>query len=417
MRALLFHPTVPRYALTRALGAVRPSAYLGRTSPLQYRDVPDPPLPGDDWVRVAVRLGGICGSDLHLVRLEASPATSAYTSFPFVPGHENVGTIIETGRAVEGLAIGQRVTVEPVLPCITRGIAPPCPNCAAGDYNRCLRVTEGHLSAGLMIGACRDTGGSWGEFFVAHRSQVLPVPDDVSDEGALLAEPMACALHPLLRNPPPDGATVLIIGGGVIGQCAVASLRAMGSRARVLALVKYRFQEAMARRLGADITIRLGPGDAHYETVAEITGGTLRRPILGKRVLIGGADLTIECVGSSRSLDDALRLTRPGGRVLLLGLAAIPRGVDWTPIWLNELHVTGSYVYALEGWQGGRRRTMEIVLDWMAGGTLDVAHLVTQRFPLSAYRQAIETATRKAKSAAFKVALHPSEVLRGPSSP
>ena len=77
MKALVFHPTIPRFAITKALSAVNLQALWGSFSPLQYREIPEPPLPGDDWVRVAVRLGGICGSDLHTIHLDASPSISA----------------------------------------------------------------------------------------------------------------------------------------------------------------------------------------------------------------------------------------------------------------------------------------------------------------------------------------------------
>ena len=406
MKAILFNPTIPRFLVTKVLSAVSRAAVWGPTSPLQYRDIAEPPLPGEDWVRVGVRLGGICGSDLHTIHLDTSPAMSALTSFPFVLGHENAGTVLEVGRGVPALRPGQRVTVEPALPCVARGV-PLCRNCAAGRYNVCLRTTEGHLSPGLMVGACRDTGGSWSAAFVAHHSQVLPVPDGVTDECALMAEPMACAVHPLLASPPPDQSTVLVIGGGVIGQCAIAAVRVIGSGARVIALVKYPFQGDAARRLGADTVVLLRRGDRYFDEVADAVGGTLRRPMIGRRVLIGGADLTIECVGSGRSLDDALRLTAPGGRVILLGLAAVPSGVDWTPIWWKELRVTGSYIYAVEQWQGRAARTMELVLEWMAQGTLRLGDLLTHRFPLHAYRYALQTAMGKARSKAFKVVFEP----------
>src|SRR5439155_13569868 len=94
--------------------------------------------------------------------------------------------------------------------------------------------------------------------------------------------------------------------------------------------------------------------------------------MIGRRVLIGGADLTVECVGSGRSLDDALRLTAPGGRVILLGLAAVPSGVDWTPIWWKELRVTGSYVYGIEQWQG---RTAKIGVQKMESTRLNSSHV------------------------------------------
>lgn len=407
MKALTFHPTIPRFVATKFLGTLRREALWGRFAPLQLRDIPDPRLPADDWVRVAVRLGGICGSDLHTIQLDASPALSALTSFPFVLGHENVGTIAEVGGGVRDLRPGQRVTVEPTLPCLARGLADPCPPCAAGDYNLCLRVAEGHLAPGLMIGACRDTGGSWASNFVAHRSQVFPVPEGVSDENALLAEPLAVAAHAIVTYRPADTETVLVVGGGVIGQCAIAALRASGSRARIIALVKYAYQGEGARRSGADEVVRLQRGDGHYPAIADIVRGRLRRPMMGKRLLLGGADLTLECVGSARSIDDSLRLTRPGGRVVILGLASWARSVDWTPVWLKELQVTGSYIYRWESWQGRRVRTMDIALEWLARGQADLGHLVTHRFPLEEFRQALRTAMGRAATRAFKVVFQP----------
>lgn len=406
MKAITFNPTIPRFLATKLLSRTRREASWGRFAPLQFQDIPEPRLPGDDWVRVQVRLGGICGSDLHTIHLDTSPALSAFSSFPFVIGHENVGVITEVGRGAGGLAVGRRVTVEPTLPCAARGFEPPCANCVRGDYNLCLRTTDGHVSPGLMIGACRDTGGSWGENFVAHRSQVFPLPDGVNDENALMAEPLACAVHPIVTYRPSDRDTVLVIGGGVIGQCAIAALRAAGTGARIIALVKHPFQGEMARRLGASEVVRLRRGDGHYAELAELVGGVLRRPVIGRRVLIGGADLTLECVGSPQSIDDALALTRPGGRVVILGLAS-QAGVDWTSVWLKELQITGSYIYRWENWQGRRVRTMEIALDWLARRALDLSPLVTHRFRLDDYRRALQTATGKASSQAFKVVFAP----------
>jgi threonine dehydrogenase-like Zn-dependent dehydrogenase len=404
MRALVFHPTVPRYLATRAVGSAWEAAYWSGLSPLRLREVPDPPLPGPEWVRVRVRMGGICGSDLHLVTLQTSPSASAFASFPFVPGHENVGHVVEVGSAVADLEPGQRVVVEPVLPCRARGIRPPCPPCQQGDYHLCVRTTDGHLSPGLMVGACRDTGGSWGETFVAHRSQVIPLPPTVSDENALMSEPAACALHALMRWPPRDGDTVVVVGGGVIGQAVVACLRAMGCGARVVVLAKYPYQAEQARALGADHTVQLQGADGHYEALADLLGARVRRPMLGKRVLVGGAPVVVDCVGSGRSLDDSLRLAGPKGTVVVLGLASLPRGVDWTPVWLKELRVVGSYAYAVERWQGHPVRTLELVVRWMAEGKLDLSGLVTHRFPVGSYREALRAALGKSTTRAFKVA-------------
>lgn len=404
MRALAFHPTVPRYLLTRAAGVAWTSAYWSSLSPLRLRDLPDPPLPGPDWVRVRTRLGGICGSDVHLVTLHASPSTSPFASFPFVPGHENVGVVVETGNGVRDLKPGQRVVVEPPLPCRVRGLPEVCDPCRVGDYHLCLRTTEGHLSPGLMVGACRDTGGSWGENFVAHRSQVLPLGDGVSDFNALLSEPAACALHALLRWMPAESDTVLVVGGGAIGQAVVACLRALGSGARVVALVKYPFQAERALQMGANHAVRLAGQDGHYDALADLLGARLVKPMLGKRSVVGGARLVVDCVGSARSLDDSLRLAGPKGTVVVLGLASLPKGVDWTPVWLKELRVVGSYAYAVDNWKGQRVRTLELVLRWMEEGRLDLSSLVTHTFPIRNYRGALRTVLGKAGVRAFKVA-------------
>lgn len=409
MRALVFHPTLPRYAATTILRSVSRSALWGRFGALHLRDVAEPPLWGDDWVRVQPLLGGICGSDLHTIHLDASPVLSALTSFPLVLGHENVGRIVEVGPAVRDLAVGQRVTVEPTLPCATRAVETPCVHCAAGNYNLCVRVADGHISPGLMIGACRDTGGSWGSRFVAHRSQVFPLSEAISDENALMAEPFACAVHPMVTYPPSDRSTVLVIGGGVMGQCVIAALRAAGSGARIIGLVKHAFQGEMARRLGADAVVPLRGRDGHYEDLADQLGGVLRRPMLGKRLLLGGADMTIECVGTSRSIDDALRLTAPGGRVVILGLGSISRHTDWTPVWLKELQLTGSYIYRWETWQGRRVRTLDLALEWMGAGRVDLAPLITHRYPLDRYADALTAAMAKAGSHAFKVVFTPQQ--------
>jgi threonine dehydrogenase-like Zn-dependent dehydrogenase len=105
--------------------------------------------------------------------------------------------------------------------------------------------------------------------------------------------------------------------------------------------------------------------------------------------VVGGADVVYECVGSASSLDDALRFTRSGGTMVLMGLAAIPKRVDWTPIWLNELRVRGSVWCGTETFQGQRVRTYQLALKWIAEGKLDLAPLVTHRFRLDDYRKAL----------------------------
>jgi len=112
--------------------------------------------------------------------------------------------------------------------------------------------------------------------------------------------------------------------------------------------------------------------------------------------------LVFDCVGSGASIDDALRFARSGGKVVLVGLAALPKGVDWTPIWLNELQIKGSYTYGVELYRGQRIHTFQVALNLMAEGKVDLAPMVTHKFRLEEYRQALATVARKGQSGAIK---------------
>ncbi len=401
MKAIQLIESIPRYVLTKALGAVYQPAFWGPLAMLQYREVPEPALPGPQWVKIKTHYGGICGSDMSTISLKDSPALSAFISFPFTLGHENVGVIAEVGHRVEGFGSGDRVVAEPLLPCATRGIEPPCEFCQRGEFSLCQNFAEGDLSPGFSIGTCRDTGGSWSPCFVAHHSQLFPVPENVSDENALMVEPFSVALHAVMGNFPDDDDTVLVLGAGVIGLCTVAALRTVGSGARVIVLAKYPFQGEMAQRFGADEVIYPGEG-GYFRAVAEATGGKLYKPLLGRRVLVGGADVVYECVGNEGSIDDSLRLARSGGTVVLVGLAAIPQRVDWTPIWLNELTIKGSYWCGTETLQGRRVRTMQLALNWMAEGKIDLTPMVTHRFGLDDYKTALAVTANKGRHQVIK---------------
>lgn len=401
MRALQIDNSLPRYLTTKVLGAFHRSAFWGPLSLLRCRDVPEPSLPGPEWVKVRTRYGGICGSDLNTILLHDSPALSALVSFPFTLGHENVGTIAEVGAEVQGFSPGDRVIVEPTLACAARGLAPPCVHCQRGETSRCLNFTRGPLSPGPLLGACRDVGGSWSPFFVAHRSQLFRVPDAVSDENTLMVEPFACGLHAVLRSMPADHDTVLILGAGAIGLCTLAALRALGSRARVLVTAKHDFQAEQAAAFGADEVIRLQGNDL-YRAVAKATGAAIRKPILGKPVVVGGADVVYECVGSAATVDDSLRLARSGGTVVVVGLAGLLRGVDWTPIWLNELRLLGAYAYGVETHGGRTVRTFQLALEMIAQGWPDLSRLVTHRFRLDEYRRALAMTSARGRHRMIK---------------
>jgi threonine dehydrogenase-like Zn-dependent dehydrogenase len=402
MDAIQFNLTIPRYIIGKIANKVYPPLLWKGMSCTSFKQIPEPELPSPEWVKISTRLAGICGTDMGTITLKTSTYYEPFSSSPFTMGHEVVGVVSEVGGEVQGWQVGERVVVEPTLWCAPRGFPKEewCSYCQRGEVNRCTNVAHGALSPGMAIGACQDTGGSWSPVFAAHQSQLYRIPDSVSDENALLVEPFACGLHAALQNMTADDETVLILGAGTIGLMQLAGLRVAGSKARILITARYPFQAEAAQRLGADVV--LSGGDL-YQKIAEQTGGSLYTPILGKQVLVGGAGSTFECVGKDSTLDDAIRLTQAGGRVVVVGLPGMAKGIDWAPIFDNELTVTASYIYHhAERWQGQTRATFDLVLEMMEKGEVDLGWMVSHRYALKDYDRALRENSNKRRHPVIK---------------
>jgi len=353
---------------------------------LRLGDVPEPELPARDWIRVRPSLSGICGSDLAAIGGHVSLYLDPLTSYPFVPGHEVVGQVDD----------GTRVVIEPALGCKVRGVDPPCPRCAEGRPGLCYNVTEGPIEVGLQTGYCADTGGGWGEVLVAHPSQVHAVPESLSDEAAVLIEPFACCVHAALRGSATKDDVVVVSGAGTIGLLTVAAVRMFTPPKRLVAVAKHSTQRDLARKLGADQVI------APDEVFQRVRFATAARRLDGmnRPLLLGGADVTFECVGRADSLNDAVRFTREGGTVVVVGMPGEEK-VDWAPIWQRELTVTGAYAYGTEPKLKGRR-TFDIALE--AAMEVHLEELTGPLFGLGEYRDAIEYAMGAGRLGAVKVA-------------
>lgn len=405
MKALVYRKSVPRYALLKLLGGRFRSLCTSRVAPICLKEIPEQKLPNEHWLRIAPKLAGICGSDLATICAKGSPYLSPVTSMPFVMGHEVVGTVVEAGSGVRRVRVGDRVVLQPALGCCVRGIAPLCRHCAEGNPALCRNVARGVISPGIQTGFCRDTGGGFSESLVAHESQVYPIPDVISDRSAVLIEPFACALHAVLNVPVEPSQTVLVIGCGSIGLLTIAALRATGVAARVVAVARYDHQQQLARQLGANEVV----GSPHhvgsrYKQWARVLGAEVHPAQLGNPLVIGGADVVFDCVASSESIGDGVRFTRSAGTFALVGMPAIPRGVDWTPIWFKELTLLAAYAYGLEA---GGKSTFELAIEMMEQWDSRLATLVASPFPLSAYKAAIRQATSVGKSKVVKTVIAP----------
>lgn len=404
MKAIRFNATIPRYAYAKAAGKLKKDAcYRGPLSPIYMDDVPEPELINENWVKVKTIYGGVCGSDINMVFLEDTPYSEPYITMPYTVGHENVGEIVEVGSGVTGFSVGDRVVADPMIPCAARDIEPPCGPCSRGDFSQCLNMREGTLPPGLNLGFCEPVGGSWSACFVAHHSQLMKVPDGMSDEQAIMIDVFSSALHPVMRNLPESGQTALVYGCGIIGMLATASLKAL-SDCRVVVIARYPFQAEIARGFGADEVIMQREVDDIYAEVARLTDAQVLKPMIGGRYLNGGPDVVFECVGHTQTLDDSFRMTKSGGRVVVIGLVTIPKGIDWTPVWFKELTIRGTLCSATETFDGRTQKTYEWASELITSGRVRVDRLLTHVWRLEQYVEMIETATSKGNTGCVKQA-------------
>jgi threonine dehydrogenase-like Zn-dependent dehydrogenase len=378
-------------ALARLAGSFGPAGAV-RLGPLELTSIDDPSLPGTGWQRVRPLLSGICGSDLSLVEGRASTYFLDWVSFPFVPGHEVVG-IDENGR---------RVVIEPVLGHAARGLPLPFPDAAPGDGDDYAHLVGGILEAGIQTGFCCSTGGGWSDEFVAHESQIHELPDTVSDERAVLVEPLAGGIHaalslsPIVERARSLGETpvIAVLGAGTMGLTAILGLRRYLPGVRIVVGARYPHQQALARAFGADVVV---PDDELPRAVRREVGCH----VVGD-YLSGGAHATIDAVGNSASIASCLRFTRPRGTISLLGMPASV-DVDLTGLWHRETALVGAYTYGTETLSdGSRRRTFDLAIETAADTPVD--RLLSATYRLDDYEDALAHASSAGRRGAVKIA-------------
>jgi threonine dehydrogenase-like Zn-dependent dehydrogenase len=383
VKALEFQRKEARYAAAAISSRVRAGSGA-RTGPLTYLgDAKAPELPSDGWQRVRTLLAGVCGSDLATVDGRSSRYFEPWVSFPFVPGHEVVGLLDDDTRVV----------LEPVLGHAARGFEPPFPGAAPGDGDDYSHLVSGTIEAGIQVGYCTSTGGGWASEFVAHDSQLHPVPTGLSDEQAVMIEPPAVGVHAALNGRVQPGATVAVLGAGTMGLVAIAALRQLTEAGEIIVGAKYPEQKALAKSLGANQVV---DPDGVSRAVRRATGSF---EIDGR--LSGGADVTIDAVGSASSVSEAIGITRPRGRVVMVGMPG-NINIDMTPLWHRETELVGSYTYGTETLSDGTTTTsFSLATDLVASAEL--GRLVSANYALEDYADALAHAANGGRRGAIKV--------------
>ena len=383
-------------------------------SPVALQEIPDARPLRPDWLVVRPLLTGICGSDSKQVLLDfgeggGDSAMIAFCSFPQVLGHEVVAEVVELGPEAEGFDVGDRVALNPWLSCRPRGIEPVCPACQAGDLSLCWSFTVGDISPGIHTGVARDATGGYAELLPAHSTMLFRIPDAVPTEQAVFADPFSVSLHAITNNPPPAGGKALVWGAGSLGCCAVAILRALYPDVEVAAVARFPHQAALAKELGAHLVTAHEPLDEVLETLAQWSGGVLRRMPDGHGLPMchpGFVDVTYDTVGKADSFTVSSRVLATRGTIVKAGVHA-PARWEWSPVDFKELRWVGSNAFGVETVGGVRKHAIEHYLDLVEAKRVDLSGMLTHTFSLDEWRNAFYAIADQERSGAIKVAIKP----------
>lgn len=319
------------------------------------------PRPGFQEVLIKVEACAICGTDPKIVShgWRNQPPFGEY-----IPGHEYAGTVVALGEGAVGFAVNDRVAIEPHKGC---GV---CANCLRGFYTVCLNY--GDHSAGHRHYGFTNNGG-YAEYAVNHINTLHKIPDALDFEEATLITTAGTAMYGITRiNGLEPGETVVVAGPGPIGLMAVQLAKQMGT-AKVIMTGTRDERLKLSGELGADITINVRTEDV-IQGVFESTDGM-------------GADVVLECAGTSRSLTDAVEYTRKNGRISLIGIYGEPVSINAFKV--NQWNIT------IAGSRAEGDRSLSKVAPMMGDGRIKSRPLITHTFPLDQVNEAMDTFIRR----------------------
>ncbi|MCP0913045.1 MULTISPECIES: L-threonine 3-dehydrogenase [Legionella] len=303
---------------------------------------------GVNDVLIKIKKTAICGTDIHIYSWD--DWAKATIPVPMSVGHEFCGEIVAVGREVQGLVPGQRVSGEGHITC---GL---CRNCRAGKRHLCRNT----------IGVGVNRPGSFAEYLALPASNVLPLPDNITDEQAAVLDPLGNATHCALAFDV-VGEDVLITGAGPIGIMAAAIVRHIGARHVVITDINdYRL--GLAREMGVTRAVNI-----KYQNLNEV---------MAELGMTEGFDVGLEMSGNPMALNDMVRTMNHGGRIALLGIPPQETPVNWNEVIFKGLVIKG--IYGREMYE-----TWYKMIAMLQSG-LDISPVITHHFPVSDYQNAFQ---------------------------
>jgi alcohol dehydrogenase len=362
---------IPRPA-TRGIDTMRATVFHGPND-IRVEEVPRPHAGAGEAV-IRVTTTTICGTDIHILKGE-------YPVRPgLIIGHEPVGVIDELGAGVTGYEIGQRVLVGAITPC------GQCRACLSGNLSQCGHGDGFEALGGWRFGNTID--GAQAEYLLVPSAQanLTPIPDDVTDEQVvLLADIASTGFSAAESGKVRIGDSVVVFALGPIGLCAVAGAKLSGA-SLIIGVDSDPVRLEMARRMGADVVLDF----TKIDVVDEV-----------KRLTGGGADVTIEALGTQGTFENALRCLRPGGTLSSLGVYSGKLEMPYEAFAAG----LGDHRVVTTLCPGGKERMRRLIAT-VQSGRFDPLPLITHRFSLDDIVEAYDLFSNR-RDGVLKVVIHP----------
>lgn len=388
MKTIYFEKDIPRILATKfAAKHAKKLLYTGLNAVKFGKNIPDPPLPAEDWVRVRNIVCGVCGTDMSFFKATTG-TNSAFEPIPASKrtflGHENVGEVIEVGKAVTEVKVGDRVGIRAYMSgCDTKGLQDRCEYCKRGDYNFCTNYGKPD-PYNLPY-----TGAGFGDTFIYPAKGLYRVYDELTNEQAVMIEPSCVSVHAVLCAPPKKGEKVLVMGCGTIGLGLVQALKIVEPECEVWIMERVKTKQEFALKLGADHVLS---GEL-YSAVAQATGGSeIYTGMSNNKFFFGGFDRIYDCIGGDWSNHNGLRFLKARGTFVKIGHHMRAITFDESPIWWQELKLVGIDAHGMEEWQGRKLYTFDLIQEWIRDGIYSTDGFVTNHFPLEQYKDALKLA-------------------------